>query len=293
MASLTDLEPGWLGGELLRSMVDSYQRSNEVGTMTCTIYDTAWLAMVSRNVDGIPQWLFPSSFSHVLKTQSKSGGWRDHESPIDRILNTAAALLALCQHREKPLQLNSTTEELEHPIHRATLFLKRELDRWDVKTATHVGFEVLVPAMLDHLEGYDIRILFKGRPTLYRLRDAKLSKVDWASLEDARGKTHSIMHSLEGLVGRLNFDNIKHHKVFGSMMASPAATAAYLMFSSSWDEESEAYLRHVIEAGPGKGNGSVPSAFPSTLFEFSWVSRSDQCLAIHTARFAQTGPRGC
>lgn len=55
------------------------------------------------------------------------------------------------------------------------------------------------------------------------------------------------------------------------MMASPSSTAAYLMYTSEWDNEAEDYLRHVIKDGPGRGTGAVPSAFPSTYFEYSWV----------------------
>ena len=53
---------------------------------------------------------------------------------------------------------------------------------------------------------------------------------------------------------------LKHHMVGGSMMASPAATASYLMKSQTWDDEAEAYLRLAIECGDGKGIGGVPSA---------------------------------
>ena len=56
------------------------------------------------------------------------------------------------------------------------------------------------------------------------------------------------------------------------MMGSPASTAVYLIDSSSWDDEAEEHLRNVISAGPGRGNGSAPTAYPSSLFEISWVS---------------------
>ena len=40
---------------------------------------------------------------------------------------------------------------------------------------------------------------------------------------------------------------------------------------SKWDPECEEYLQHVVHQGPGWGSGGVPSAFPSTHFEYSWV----------------------
>ena len=79
------------------------------------------------------------------------------------------------------------------------------------------------------------------------------------------------LHSLEAFIGNLDFDKVKHHKVYGSMLGSPSSTAAYLMHASEWDDESEDYIRHVIKFAAGRGSGGVPSAFPSTHFEITWV----------------------
>lgn len=49
-------------------------------------------------------------------------------------------------------------------------------------------------------------------------------------------------------------------------MASPSSTAAYLMHTTTWDNEAEDYQRHVISEGEGRGGGGVPSALPSTHF---------------------------
>lgn len=54
-------------------------------------------------------------------------------------------------------------------------------------------------------------------------------------------------------------------------MASPASTAAYLIHASTWDEEAERYVRKVIVEGQGNGVGGVPSVFPTTIFEMTWV----------------------
>jgi hypothetical protein len=45
------------------------------------------------------------------------------------------------------------------------------------------------------------------------------------------------------------------------------------MNSSTWDDEAEAYLRRVLRRQRGKGldPGSVPCAWPTTIFEVSWV----------------------
>ncbi|KAF5855482.1 hypothetical protein ETB97_009117 [Aspergillus alliaceus] len=61
-------------------------------------------------------------------------------------------------------------------------------------------------------------------------------------------------------------------RILGSMLASPSATAAYLMHSPWWDNDSEDYIRNSIVAGAGKGSGLVASGYPTTVFEWAWVS---------------------
>lgn len=43
------------------------------------------------------------------------------------------------------------------------------------------------------------------------------------------------------------------------------------MNSSTWDDEAEAYLRSVIYRDNGLGCGGVPCAWPTSIFELSWV----------------------
>ncbi len=55
------------------------------------------------------------------------------------------------------------------------------------------------------------------------------------------------------------------------MMGSPAATAAYLIFSGTPDEDMEEYLRGVSDHWQAPDTAGFPSAFPSTIFELTWV----------------------
>src|SRR5580700_9564755 len=87
-----------LASQLLSRMAEAYHPAYGMGSMTCTIYDTAWVAMVTKIIDGDTQWLFPSSFCYILSTQESSGGWSTGGTEIDAILNTLAALLALYKH---------------------------------------------------------------------------------------------------------------------------------------------------------------------------------------------------
>jgi len=131
-----------------------------------------------------------------------------------------------------------------------------------------VGLE---PYALDLIAKQGISFDFPARARLFEVRSQKLSKIPPEYLYHKAPS--SLLHSLEAFYGdpAFDYDRIAHHKVMGSFMSSPSATAAYLMRCSKWDHEAEAYLRLVIEAGAGRGLGGVPSAYPSTHFELTWV----------------------
>ena len=244
------------------------------GSMSCATYDTAWVSLVTKPVNGTRQWLFPESFRFLVDHQATDGSWGRQASSIDKILNTVAALLSLVRHAKEPLQLVDGIIQgwdLEKRIDRATQILQHQLAEWDIASTTHVGFEIIVPALLDLLANEGIVFAFKARDDLIKARAAKLKHFDPELLLYGKQKS-TLLHSLEAFTGRINYDKLAHHKVNGSFMASPSSTAAYLMNVSSWDDEAEDYLRHVISRGPGCGQGSVPSAYPSSNFEYSWVS---------------------
>ncbi|KAL8799889.1 MAG: hypothetical protein Q9182_005546 [Xanthomendoza sp. 2 TL-2023] len=97
------------------------------------------------------------------------------------------------------------------------------------------------------------------------MRDSKMTRFHPSIIYSATQTT--LLHSLEALIGLIDFDRINHHKINGSMMASPSSTAAYLIYATAWDSDSEDYLRHVLSASEGAGEGGVPSALH---FEIIW-----------------------
>ncbi|KAI9847155.1 MAG: hypothetical protein M1837_003017 [Sclerophora amabilis] len=247
-----------------------FSSNGEIGFMSCAVYDTAWVSMIAKGSKDRMRWLFPQCFEYVLDSQQEDGGWEAYASEIDGILNTAASLLALKSHAERPFQLTSPpTAELERRIDLATSSLSNQLQSWDVTSTVHVGFEILVPSLLRLLESKGLKFEFPGRPALMDLNQIKLSKFKPAYLYATQKST--ALHSLEAFVGMIDYDKVAHHKDFGALMASPSSTAAYLMYSSSWDDESEDYLHRVLQKGAGQGSGGIPSAFPSTYFETTWV----------------------
>ncbi|CAJ2500664.1 Uu.00g035170.m01.CDS01 [Anthostomella pinea] len=202
--------------------------------------------------------------SHDLDYRS-DGGWArpGQTTQMDDILNASACLLALCKH------LGTEFQGLTTRIANATGFLNDHLQRMDLAATIPVGFELLLPALLTLLEQEGVLLKFPAYEQLLAMREKKLARIDLDSLYS--GSQSSILHSIEAFSGLLDFDRLRHQKIGGSIMASPSATAAYLMNLSTWDDEAEGYLHHVVAAGDGKGNGGVPSAFPSTNFEYAWV----------------------
>ncbi|KAI0882025.1 Copalyl diphosphate synthase [Annulohypoxylon maeteangense] len=255
---------------LIQRAIRGYDEVYGSGTMSCAPYDTAWVSMITKQIDGKKQWLFPECFQYLLQTQNTDGSWNiESNSQIDGILNTAASLLSLQRHLNEPLQI--IEDSLEERIEKATTSLCSQLSTWSVLTTDHVGFEIIVPAMLNFLERENplLDFEFEGKRALANLTAAKMSRF---KPEYLYGKIRmTAIHSLEAFIGMIDFEKVAHHKIQGSMMGSPSATAAYLMNISSWDGEAEAYLRQVIKSAAGQGSGGVPSAYPSTYFEYTWI----------------------
>ncbi|KAK2036119.1 ent-kaurene synthase [Colletotrichum somersetense] len=255
---------------LLKDALKGFDDFYGAGSMSCAVYDTAWVSLVTKSEPGGKRWLFPDSFRVLLEKQNADGSWDSAPSEIDGILNTAAGLLSLKRHSTAPLQIAISEEDLQERLALAATSLKAQLDAWDVSLTQHVGYEIILPSLLKLIreEGLEIN-QWNGETELMAAQAAKLSRFKPEFLYDKMPST--ALHSLESFVGIIDFDKVAHHKVRGAIMSSPSATAAYLMNVSTWDDEAEQYLKDVVARGPGNGWGGVPSAFPSTNFEYSWI----------------------
>ena len=247
---------------LVKELASGCANPKGAGWFTPAIYDTAWLSMIIKPGNGTPKLLFPDCMTYILDMQSERGGWDTNSEPIDKVLNTLAALLSLLKYHSHCPESN-----LQSRIEDAKTALAIDLKDWDVKNTVHVGFEILVPSLLEQLEEYGIVFDFPQKKYLMALNAKKLAKFPLSLIYSEVQTT--LLHSLEAFVRRVDFDRTKHQLRNGSMLGSPSSTAAYLMYSSTWDEDAEAYLRTVYERA--NFHGGVPSAFPSAVFESSWV----------------------
>ena len=258
---------------LIKQLASDCEHRKPIGSMSVSIYDTAWVSLVSKTVGASTSWLFPETFQYLLDTQDSEGGWSMYSSDIDEILSTMAGLLALLWHRKHCsthgcTMPNDTETRIKNSKHR----LEKLFASWNPERCDRVGFEIIVPALLGLLKTENVSFDICGQTTLHTLNAAKMAKFDINMLYEGVAIQTTIVHSLEALVGKVDFNRVRHHTTKGSMMASPSSTAAYLIFGSGWDDEAEAYLRQVVARYHEKGLCGVPSAFPITIFELSWVS---------------------
>jgi hypothetical protein len=130
---------------------------------------------------------------------------------------------------------------------------------------------MIIPAMLQYLKDEDptLSFFFPGEQALTEMYAAKLARFRAEMLYDA--SISSASYSLEAFIGKVDFDRVAGQLRNGSMWTSPSSTAAYLMCASEWNSEAEDWLRHVVKAGRGHGDGSVPGTFPTHQFELNWV----------------------
>ena len=240
--------------------------SQYYGSWTLSVYDSAWLAMLQKPNGS---WLFPESFEYVLREQQSGSGWHGYACEIDAILNTMAALLAVERHRVDASIYSEHKTDLDERKEQGLSYLRDALSTWNVHTCMHVGFEILVPALLKMLQETGMTLDFPGKSVLMALNAQKMKHFRPEMLYSRHQAT--ALHSLEAFIEVVDFTKVQHHLVNGSMLGSPSSTAAYLMNTTTWDSEAEQYLKDSVNYGGGEGLGGVPSAFPCENFEFTWV----------------------
>ncbi|KAI9841645.1 MAG: hypothetical protein M1837_000492 [Sclerophora amabilis] len=253
---------------LLQYVAEAVGKTHDFGNLTSSIYDTAWVSVVRKRNDPASGLLFPESFQYVLERQLPSGGWESYDSEIDGIMNTLGGLFALKKNAHLP-HPGMSPEDMVSRIDRAAEFLRQKLEGWDVASCDHVGFEIIIPSMLECLEQEGLFFEFPGQNLLMELNKKKLAKIHpsiWS------GKTQTtITHSLEAFAGKADFTGLRNQLVFGGMGSSPSSTAAYLMQLPTWDEEVENYLRTVLSSRKSDDYGGVPGMYPTTGFEVLWI----------------------
>jgi hypothetical protein len=112
---------------LLADVVSACKNPNWFGSVSGVPYDTAWLAMVSKEDNGNTHWLFPQCFDSLIASQSPQGGWGFFPSGVDAVLNTLAALLAFKTHMKQPERNVPLPKDMGERFSRGVAFLNSVL----------------------------------------------------------------------------------------------------------------------------------------------------------------------
>ncbi|KAL9012654.1 MAG: hypothetical protein Q9173_002593 [Seirophora scorigena] len=224
--------------EIIRHIIalhDEHESASRFGSFSGAVYDTAWLSMISKGDGERKDPLFPECFAHLLESQQDDGAWGATASQADGILNTLAGLLALAHRQRSSVSGSLNSKSLDWRIERGSSAIQGLLQDWDPSQSLQVGSEILIPSLLRQLKSFDIHFRFPGHSALMDLHNQKLRKFNPTLVYSAKATT--LLHALEAFVGLIDLDQAAHHcSEVSGILGSPAATAAYLMNTSIWDD---------------------------------------------------------
>ncbi|KAF2228427.1 hypothetical protein EV356DRAFT_562567 [Viridothelium virens] len=237
---------------LINGLALNCLQNTPLSSMSNSIHDTAWIAMVAKEVDGRKQWLFPEAFEFLLEKQSTNGTWQAGATHIDNIVNTASGLLALLKHHQhKQFENGRVCFDIEKRIHEAKKALGELFKEWNVAKTEQVGFELIVPTLLSMLKEHDVIFSLPGLEYLETEKARKLAKLNINTIYSSTKNT--LLHSLEAFGGSLDFDRISHHLANGRGVPSAYPTE---IFDICWT------VSTLLEAGYSKEElGSESVAF--------------------------------
>ncbi|KAL6634598.1 hypothetical protein ACP70R_027269 [Stipagrostis hirtigluma subsp. patula] len=274
-------------------MIDTIRaalRSMGDGEISISAYDTAWVALVKKNLDdGSDAPHFPSSIDWIARNQLPDGSWGDGAFFLvqDRIISTLACIVALKSwnvHDEK--------------CRKGLSFICKNLRRLpeDDKDWMLAGFETIFPTLLEMAKdlGLDLPCDKQMLQVIYAKRDLKLAKIP---KDIVHTKPTALLLSIEGLRGLDWRRLLKLRSSDGSFMSSPAPTAYALM--QTGDKKCLEFLERIVS----KFNGGAPFVYPVELYERLWVvdrlerlgishhftSEIDVCLGYAYRHWSQEG----
>jgi halimadienyl-diphosphate synthase len=241
-AVAADLDPFWGGGAISTSA-----------------YETAWVALL-RDPHHADRLAFPAALEWLLRQQHADGHWGT-TFPYT-VLPTLAGLLAMTR-TPHPSTRSHTAQA------RARAYLLQRLPAWDPTTFDTPLFEFLVPALLTALADPALIQIAPGLALMHQRTQAKLQHVP---LDLLYGGQSPLIHALEALGPLLEPNRVMLCQATnGSFGNSPAATAAVLASTPTWNTDAAAWLTYLGGRESGGEHGGMPASHPADIFEVAWV----------------------
>jgi hypothetical protein len=229
------------------------------GLMAPTVYETAWLGRIPSEED-VNAPAYPYILDWLRENQRLDGSWGGEiEFFHDRIISTLAATLALLEWRES----NYWRENADRIIvERGLRYVSKNAEKLE-NEEPFVGFEILVPALLNGLEGRGFKL---SSPALNQYKIIGEKKLSLIPQEAIYSKATTVCYSLEFLGDDLDINKASYlQEVNGSIAYSPGATA-YLLTKCPDNVAARQYIERIIEEYDGKS----PIIYPFDVTEAAW-----------------------
>lgn len=235
------------------------------GKIDSLAYDTAWIARLNERFPGHG---FDQALEWLRKHQLPDGSWGGEFLHYhDRIICTLSAIIALHQ-------CQSCAQDRER-IRRGETFIWQNFGRLHFDAHDTIGFPVLAVALVR-----EARKLGLDVPDRVSHDAATIEKkLNLLGSDPRRWRYTSMSFSLEAVPPFLPdssaFESADFLLENGSVGTSPAATAAYLLYTGKPNERALAYLRRAVKL---QGDGGATFVEPIESFEIAW--------ALHQLRLA-------
>lgn len=255
---LTEHPPVPIDQEYLQHEIDLLLNVLGEGKIDSVPYDTSWIARLAQHY---PQRGFDQALDWIRDRQHPNGSWGGEFLHYhDRFISTLSSIIAL--------RICGNDRWDAERIRHGETYLWREVGRLHVDADDTIGFPVVAVSLVQEALtlGLDIP------ENIYHNVAVIEQKLNLLGSDPRRWRDTSMSFSLEA--ARLyypapeHFQNANFVLGNGSVGASPAATAAYLLHSRSHDERALNYLQHLVER---QGDGGAQDMNPIDVFEIGWV----------------------
>jgi hypothetical protein len=249
-------------GSKMKLHSNLHNELGQSGLISPEAYSTAWVAMVpDKNDLNRPAW--PQAVEYLRMHQLEDGGWGESSVCFahERLISTLAAILAFSVWQNP---------EDDHYISGGVKAIHGYVDQLAFEREEPIGFELLLPALLEKLEPYNLNLPIQlWSDELKRITAKKMSLIGRLEIDYAQPRTW--WFSMEILPDdRLVEIDERILDRFGSIATSTATTAAYLRALRLHGRDSAqatAFLNHVLKLG----KGGVGFCWPVEIFELTWV----------------------